>query len=152
VVSNLDGNPVPSFYGAGTQIRSFRRDFGRDFKNSTVEFDIKISSGRFGFNFGVDADGKFGFSLELQGGGTASRAGLYTSENWFYPGIGSNSYAFNPSTWYSIKIVTEDGTSMWYVNNILQGSYATTSLGLNQYFGVASENATFYIDNIKITY
>ena len=152
VVSNIDGNPVPSFYGAGPQIRSFRRDFGRAFKNSTIEFDIKISSGRFGFNFGVDVDGKFGFSLELQGGGTASRAGLYTSENWFYPGIGSNSYAFNPSTWYSIKIVTEDGTSMWYVNNILQGTYATTSLGLNQYFGVASENATFYIDNIKVTY
>ena len=152
VVSNADGNPAPSFYGVGPQIRSFRRDFGSDFKNSTVEFDIKISSGRFGFNFGVDVDGKFGFSLELQGGGTVRRAGLYTSENWFYPGIGSNSYAFNPSTWYSIKIVTEDGASMWYVNNILQGSYNTTSLGLNQYFGVASENATFYIDNIKITY
>ena len=35
------GNPAPSFKGLGGNIRAFRRDFGQDFKNKTVEFDIK---------------------------------------------------------------------------------------------------------------
>ena len=146
------GNPAPSFYGLGNNIRALRRDFGYDFKNKTVEFDIKIISGWFGFNIGVNVNGSNGISLELKGGGTALSAGLNKSENWFYPGVGSNSYAFASSTWYTIKIVTEYGVAKWYVNNTYQGSYGTIPLGLNQYFGVASSNATFYIDNIKVTY
>jgi hypothetical protein len=146
------GNPSPSFYGLGNNIRAFRRDFGFDFKNKTVEFDIKISSGWFGFNIGTDVNGYSGISLELKGGGSTLSAGLNQSQNWFYPGVGTNSFAFNPSSWYAIKIVTEDGVAKWYVNNVYQGSYETIPLGLNQYFGVAAYNSTFHIDNIKITY
>jgi hypothetical protein len=149
-VDGTSGNPSPSFKGLGGAIRAFRRDFGQDFKNITVEFDIKIISGWFGFNIGTDVNGTSGISISLNGGGSSLSAGLNQSQNWFYPGVGSNTFAFNSSTWYSIKIVTEAGAAKWYVNGVYQGSDGTIPLG--QYFGVASSNAAFNIDNIKITY
>lgn len=150
------GNPAPSFYGGpSAAIRSFRRDFGQSFKNKTIEFDIRLQSGKSGFAFGCDINGDNGVGITLNTG-TSSTNGLLYNDNWFYTNNSSKSYTFSSGQWYAIKIETGDGAAgaiKWYVDGVYQGTNDSASiLGDYGYFGTASSNAVFYIDNIKITY
>lgn len=150
------GSPAPSFYGGPSAvIRAFRRDFGQSFKNKIIEFDIRLQSGKSGFAFGCDINGDNGVGITLNTG-TSSINGLLANDNWFYTNNSSNSYTFSSGQWYAIKIEIGDGTAgsiKWYVNGVYQGTNDSASiLGDYSYFGTASSNAVFYIDNIKITY
>jgi hypothetical protein len=151
------GNPAPCFKSIGGGIRTIRRDFGQSFKNKTIEFDVYLKVGNFGFNIGSQeaVNGYYGISL-LMAPGNSTISGLNNSSNWFYPNYGPDTKNFNANQWYAVKIVAGDGgtgTIKWYVDGVLQGtngSYAI--LGDYTFFGVASYDAAYYIDNIKISY
>jgi hypothetical protein len=150
------GNPAPSFKSAGGVIRTMRRDFGQNFKNKTIEFDVNLIAGDFGFNFGVEeVNGYYGISL-LMAPGNRTVSGLGISANWFYPNYGPNTKNFNANQWYAVKIVIGDGTAgtiNWYVDGVLQGTNeSTTILGDYTFFGTAGNGAAYNIDNIKITF
>lgn len=155
-IDNSRGNPAPSFRSAGAVIRTMRRDFGQNFKNKTIEFDVNLNSGDFGFNFGVEeVNGYYGVSL-LMAPGNRTVSGLGVSANWFYPNYGPDTKNFNANQWYAVKIVIGDGsagTINWYVDGVLQGTnVSNTILGNYTFFGTAGNGAIYNIDNIKITY
>jgi len=159
-IDNGIGNPFPSFIstgsGCGSCIRTMRRDFGQNFINKTIEFDIRLQSGKAGFAFGCDVNGANGVGLTLNAGNSSINGLLYNS-NWYYTNSAGDSYNFSTGQWYAIKIETGDGTAgtiKWYVNGVYQGTNPSNStLGNYGYFGIATMgNAIFYVDNIKITY
>ncbi len=160
-IDNTRGNPSPSFKSiggaGGSGIRTMRRDFGQNFKNKTIEFDLYMIAGNFGFNFGAQesVNGYYGISL-LMAPGNSTISGLNTSSNWFYPNYGPDTKNFNANQWYAVKITIGDGsagTIKWYVDGILQGTNIQSGiLGNYTLFGTASMGAVYNIDNIKITY
>jgi hypothetical protein len=159
-IDNGIGNPSPSFISTGSNcgscIRTMRRDFGQNFKNKIIEFDIRLQSGKAGFAFGCDVNGANGVGLTLNAG-NSSINGLQYNTNWYYTNNAGDNYNFSTGQWYAIKIETGDGTTgtiKWYVNGVYQGTNSSNStLGNYGYFGIATMgNAIFYVDNIKITY
>jgi len=90
--------------------------------------------------------------------GTNNNNGFMDAHNWEYTQSGTNSLTFNANTWYSIKIVTDNGTAggtKWYVNGTEVGNSGTLAIGTGTYFGIISDNGssgtnTTYYDNITI--
>lgn len=156
IINNSFGNPSPSFKSDASN-RALKRDFGRSFKNSTIDFDLNLVSGNFGFHFGTqEAEFSHNGTSLLIAPGTSSVCGLSNSPSWIYPNYGPDTKNFNANQWYAVKIIIGDGsagTINWYVDGIWQGTnQPSVILRDYTYFGVGSSNATYHIDNIKITY
>jgi hypothetical protein len=155
IIDNTVGNPAPSFKNNNTNNNSMVRDFGRAFKNTTIEFDIFMQAeAKAGFVIGAPSNGVNGHGLTMITGTTTSN-GLLTSDNWFYTNNAGDTFTFNANQWYSIKIVTEDGSASstkWYVNGTLVGNNGGYLLGVGTYFSFTCQYGRSNIDNIKITY
>lgn len=155
VIDNSVGNPSPSFKNNNTGNNSMVRDFGQNFKNKIIEFDIRIESGaKAGFVIGAPSNGVNGLGLTMISGTTSSN-GFRTSDNWFYTNNASDNFTFSPGQWYAIKIITDDGANggtKWYVNGTLIGNNGNQRLSDNTYFSYTCQYGKSYIDNIKITY
>jgi hypothetical protein len=146
------GNPGYSFKTVGPN-QFLYRDFGQNFKNKVIQFDIKLTSGKAGFEIGTAADGSGGLGLTLNTG-TNSINGLVGSTTWLYTNNGSDTFTFTPGTWYTIKIITDNGLAggtSWYVNGALVGTSGGYMIGNGTYFGIADDGATANFDNISIS-
>ncbi|MFM1819979.1 MAG: hypothetical protein RLZZ402_338 [Bacteroidota bacterium] len=146
------GNPGYSFKTVGPN-QFLYRDFGQNFKNKVIQFDIKLTSGKAGFEIGTAADGSGGLGLTLNTG-TSSINGLVGSTTWLYTNNGSDTFTFTPGTWYTIKIITDNGLAggtSWYVNGALVGTSGGYMIGNGTYFGIADDGATANFDNISIS-
>ena len=142
------GNPGSSFKTTGGN-QSFYRDLGQNLKDKTIEFDVNITSGVAGFSIG--GVGNLGLKIAA---GTNSINGIVDQTSWLYPNNSNNTYTFTPGTWYSIKIITDNGSvggTSWYVNGVLVGNSGGYSIGNGTYFGILTDGATVYYDNIKIS-
>jgi hypothetical protein len=146
------GNPGYSFKTAGPN-QFLYRDFGQNFKNKFIQFDVKLTSGKAGFEIGTAADGSGGLGLTLNTG-TSSINGLVGSTTWLYTNNASDTFTFTPGTWYTIKIITDNGLAggtSWYVNGALVGTSGGYMIGNGTYFGIADDGATANFDNISIS-
>lgn len=71
-----------------------------------------------------------------------------------YTNNGSDTFTFTPGTWYTIKIITDNGLAggtSWYVNGALVGTSGGYMIGNGTYFGIADDGATANFDNISIS-
>ncbi len=133
--------------------QSMFRDFGQNFKNKTIQFDVKLTAGNTGFTIGAAADGSGGLGLTLRTGTNAVN-GLRSTTNWFYTNAAGDTFTFTAGTWYTIKIVTDNGAvggTSWYVNGVLVGNSGGYFIDNGNYVGIASDNATANFDNISIS-
>lgn len=133
--------------------QSMFRDLGQNFKNKTVQFDVKITAGTTGFTVGAAADGSGGLGVTLRAG-ASNLNGLRSTTNWFYTNAGGDTFTFTAGTWYTIKIVTDNGAAAgtsWYINGVLAGNSGGYFIDNGTYFGIASDNATANFDNISIS-
>jgi len=141
------GNPGSSFKVTGSN-QSCYRDFGQSLKNKVIKFDVRLTSGVAGFSVG----GPSNMGLRIITG-TSSQNGLKDLTTWMYPQFGVNTYTFAANTWYSIKIVTDNGAvggTTWYVNEVLVGNSGSIAMGNGTTFGIVTDGATAYYDNITI--
>jgi hypothetical protein len=146
-IDNGIGNPGSSFKITGSN-QSFYRNFGQSLKNKIIQFDLKLTSGIAGFSVG--GVGNIGLRIIT---GTSSQNGLNGQTTWSYPEFGSNTYTFTANTWYTIKIITDNGVvggTKWYVNDILVGNSGGYAIGSGTDFGIVTDGATAYYDNITI--
>ena len=160
-VDGTVGNPGSSIKSVGGNNRAFYQNFGQNFKNKIIEFDIRITNSQGtsanatgGIAIGANSSGGGGIGLGIVAG-TNNRNGLGTADTWGYPPLGPNTYTFNQNTWYSIKIISDNGTAggvSWYVNGTLVGNSGSLTIGNNTYFGFTAgyDNTTVYFDNITI--
>jgi hypothetical protein len=158
-VDGTGGNPGSSIKSVGGNSKAFYQNFGQNFKNKIIEFDIRLtnSAGTIatgGIAIGARSDGGAGIGLGIITG-TNNRNGLGTADTWQYPPLGPNTYTFNQNTWYSIKIISDNGTAggvSWYVNGTLVGNSGSLTIGNDTYFGFTAgyDNTTVYFDNITI--
>jgi hypothetical protein len=160
-VDGTVGNPGSSIKSVGGNNKAFYKDFGQNFKNKIIEFDIRLTNSlgasaftTGGIVIGAQSNGQAGIGLGIY---TASgwKSGLDNSPGWSYPPLGQNTYTFNQNTWYSIKIITDNGIAggvSWYVNGTLVGNSGTSAIGTGTYFGFTAgyDNTTVYYDNITI--
>lgn len=156
IIDNTIGNPIPSFKNNNTSNNSMVRDFGQNFKNKTIEFDIRIeANSKAGFVIGAPSNGIAGLGLTMMVGNTTWN-GLGKTDNWFYTNKQGDNFTFTAGQWYAIKIVTDDGSfngTKWYVNGTLIGNNGVFFPNVNNtYFSFNMEYGRANIDNIKITY
>ena len=132
----------------------YRSIVGQNFRNKTIQFDVKLTSGKTGINIGTAENaGTGGLGLTLFAG-TNSRNGFTGSQSWLYTDDGGDTYTFTPGTWYTIKIITDNGAvggTSWYVNGALVGTSGGYGMGAGSYFGIASDNGTAHFDNLTIS-
>jgi hypothetical protein len=161
------GNPGSSIKSVGGNNKAFYQNFGQNFKNKIIEFDIRLTNSAGtsalttgGIAIGANSSGGGGIGLGIY---TApnSKSGLGPADTWQYPSLGNDTYTFNQNTWYSIKIISDNGTAggvSWYVNGTLVGNSGVTreasplTIGDGTYFGFSAgyDNTTVYFDNITI--
>jgi hypothetical protein len=145
------GNPLSSFKTVGAN-QFMYRDFGQDFKNKTIQFDIKLTSGKTGFLIGTAANGSGGIGVTINTG-TSSINGLSSTTGWLYSINSGDSYTFTAGTWYTIKIITDNGVTggtSWYVNGALVGTSGGYAIGNGTYFGISSDSGNANFDNLTI--
>ena len=145
------GNPLSSFKTIGANQYMYR-DFGQDFKNKTIQFDIKLTSGKTGFLIGTAANGSGGIGVTINTG-TSSINGLSNTTGWLYSINSGDSYTFTAGTWYTIKIITDNGATggtSWYVNGALVGTSGGYAIGNGTYFGISSDSGNANFDNLTI--
>jgi len=162
IVDPSQGNTGSSFKigGIGWNNMSMIKDIGEDFKNKIIQFDYRPtgSSGFAGVTFGAPISGSGGIGLNL-GVGTQTTNGLGDTQNFLYQNASNNTYTFVAGTWYTIKIVTDNGTvggTKWYVNNVLVGNSGVNAIGNGTYIGFVNNNMStastgVNFDNISIT-
>lgn len=162
LVDPLQGNTGSSFKigGLGWNNMSMIKDIGEDFKNKIIQFDYRPtgSSGFAGVTFGAPISGSGGIGLNL-GVGTQTTNGLGDTQNFLYQNASNNTYTFVAGTWYTIKIVTDNGTAggtKWYVNNVLVGNSGVNAIGNGTYIGFVNNNMStnstaVNFDNLTIT-
>jgi hypothetical protein len=162
IVDPSQGNTGSSFKigGLGWNNMSMKMDLGEDFKNKIIQFDYRPtgSSGFAGVTFGAPISGSGGIGLNL-GVGTQTTNGLGDTQNFLYQNASNNTYTFVAGTWYTIKIVTDNGTvggTKWYVNNVLVGNSGVNAIGNGTYIGFVNNNMStgstgVNFDNISIT-
>jgi hypothetical protein len=148
------GNPSSSFKTTGANQYMYRSLVGDNFRNKTIQFDVKLTSGKTGINIGTDSNGgNNGLGLTLYAG-TSTRNGFTGSLGYLYTDDGGDTYTFTPGTWYTIKIITNNGAPggiSWYVNGALVGTSGGYGIGVDPYFGIASDNGTAHFDNLTIS-
>jgi hypothetical protein len=148
------GNPSSSFKTTGANQYMYRSLVGDNFRNKTIQFDVKLTSGKTGINIGTDSNGgNNGLGLTLYAG-TSTRNGFTGSQGYLYTDDGVDTYTFTPGTWYTIKIITNNGAPggiSWYVNGALVGTSGGYGIGVDPYFGIASDNGTAHFDNLTIS-
>lgn len=162
VVDPTQGNTGSSFKigGAGWNNMSMTKDLGEDFKNKIIQFDYRPtgSSGFAGITIGAPLSGNGGLGLNL-GVGTQTTNGLSATQNFLYQNASNNTYTFVAGTWYTIKIVTDNGAvggTKWYVNNVLVGNSGGYAIGSGTYIGFVNNNMStgttaVNFDNLTIT-
>lgn len=162
LVDPLQGNTGSSFKigGIGWNNMSMIKDIGEDFKNKIIQFDYRPtgSSGFAGVTIGAPISGSGGIGLNL-GVGTQTTNGLGDTQNFLYQNASNNTYTFVAGTWYTIKIVTDNGAvggTKWYVNNVLVGNSGPNSIGNGTYIGFVNNNMStnstaVNFDNLTIT-
>jgi hypothetical protein len=153
-IDNSTGNSLPSIKSTGSN-KSAYRDLTQNFKNKIIQFDIKLAvNSKGGFNIGTNSSGGGGLGLTLKSGTTSQNGLNLGSGNWFYTNNSGNTFTFTPDTWYSIKIVTDNGSAggvSWYVDNVLVGNSGGYAIGNDSFYGMINEQGTVNIDNIMIT-
>jgi hypothetical protein len=145
------GNPLSSFKTVGANQYMYR-DFGQDFKNKTIQFDVKLTSGKTGFLIGTGANGSGGIGVTINTG-TSSINGLSNTTGWLYSINSGDSYTFTAGSWYTIKIITDNGVTggtSWYVNGALVGTSGGYAIGNGTYFGISSDSGNANFDNLTI--
>ena len=145
------GNPLSSFKTIGANQYMYR-DFGQDFKNKTIQFDVKLTSGKTGFLIGTAANGSGGIGVTINTG-TSSINGLSNTTGWLYSINSGDSYTFTAGSWYTIKIITDNGVTggtSWYVNGALVGTSGGYAIGNGTYFGISSDSGNANFDNLTI--
>jgi len=156
-IDNNVGNTGSSIKATGGWNVHCYKDFGQNFRNKIIEFDIRLTLGAVGgFVIGAPSNGN-GLGLRIMAG-TNNNNGINTPNGWYYTQSGTNTLTFNANTWYSIKIVTDNGTAggtKWYVDGTEVGNSGTLAIGTGTYFGIISDNGssgtqTTYYDNITI--
>jgi len=153
-VDNSVGNPSPSIKSVGGGSQYYYKDFGQNFKNKTIEFDIRLTQGTGGIAIGANSSGGQGVGLVINMG-TSNQNGLRTADTWGYPPRGYDTYTFNANTWYSIKIITDNGALggvTWYVNGTLVGTNSSVAIGNGTYFGFTADYSGTVVnfDNLTI--
>ncbi len=152
-IDNTIGNPGSSFKNAGQNY--MYKDFGQNFKNKIIEFDIRLAANSTGgFVIGNQSNGSNGVGLRISSG-TNNNNGFRNNDTWSYPPIGFDVLTIAANTWHSVKIVTDNGTqggTTWYLDGTYVGNSGTHILGNGTYFGFTSDysQTLVYFDNITI--
>ena len=154
-VDNTVGNPGSSIKTVvGNGPTYLYKDFGQNFKNKIIEFNIRLTRGTGGIAIGANSSGGQGVGVVINTG-TSNENGLRTADTWGYPPRGYDTYTFNTNTWYSIKIITDNGLPggvTWYVNGTLVGTNNSVAIGNGTYFGFTTDytGTEVYFDNLTI--
>ncbi len=146
--------------GTGLNNMSMKMDLGDNFKNKIIQFDYRPTgtTGFAGVTIGALSTGSSGLGLNL-GVGTQTTLGFNSTQNFLYQNASNNTYTFVAGTWYTIKIVTDNGTvggTKWYVNDVLVGNSGSFAIGNGTYIGFVNNNMStsstaVNFDNISIT-
>jgi hypothetical protein len=152
-VNAVTGNAAPSLYANISQVAYIPLATVTSFANTTITFDVNITSSASLCNlfFAADATG-MGNMLRLEGR-TGTPSGFMYPTTWFGWDSGpSSGPTLTASTWYNIKIqITSAGFATWYLNGTLQASTANVRL-LGNYIGIHGDGAGTgaYFDNIVV--
>jgi len=152
-VNAVTGNAAPSLYANISQVAYIPLATVTSFANTTITFDVNITSSASLCNlfFAADATG-MGTMLRLEGR-TGSPSGFMYPTTWSGWDSGpSSGPTLTASTWYNIKIqITSAGFATWYLNGTLQASTANVRL-LGNYIGIHGDGAGTgaYFDNIIV--